>query len=100
MVCHELTLLIEMTFIHADRMVLGEGEVGGRLSGDWIQYGYDQAAGLTLGLLRKRIDDLHEKIRSGGKLTQQEQYLLTILSDITAEIERELQYNWETYLRP
>ena len=89
-------------FLDAATGVVGEavGEAGGRVAGDWIQYGYDQASGLSIGLLGKRIDDLHEKIRSGGKLTQQEQYLLTILSDIKAEIERELQYNWETYLRP
>lgn len=32
------------------------GEAGGRLAGDWIQYGYDQASGLSIGLLGKRID--------------------------------------------
>jgi hypothetical protein len=69
-------------------------EMGRRLVSDWTQDGYDHASRLALGILEKRIGDLHEKIRSGGKLTQQEHYLLTILSDIKNEMERELRDNW------
>lgn len=84
------------------RVLAGEAmdEVGGRLASDWIEYGYDQASSLSTGLIGKRIDDLNEKVRSGGELTVQEQYLLIILGDVKSEIERELQYNWERFVRP
>lgn len=71
-------------------------EVGRRLAEDWVRTGYDHASNLALDLLETRIDDLHEKVRSGGKLSQQEVYLLTNISDIRSELEREFQSGWET----
>lgn len=90
------------TIVDKARGLAGEAvsEVGGRLVGDWIEYGYDQASHLSTGLVGRRIDDLNQKVRSGGKLTVQEQYLLTVLGDIKSEMERELRYNLEKYVRP
>jgi hypothetical protein len=75
-------------------------DMGTRLAGDWIKDGYDSAAHVSTGLLAHRIEELHDKNRSGKRLTQQEQYLLTTLTDIKSDMERELQDAWDKYVRP
>ncbi|PZS12920.1 MAG: hypothetical protein DLM57_18155 [Pseudonocardiales bacterium] len=65
------------------------------------QHGFDDAARTCLSVIDKQINDLNDKSRSSrGKLNQQDQYLLTILGDIRAEMASELDGNSEGIDRP
>ncbi|MEW1951960.1 hypothetical protein [Terrabacter sp. NPDC080008] len=72
-------------------------EMGTRLVSNWAKEGYDTAAHVSTSLLAKRIEELHQRNRSGKRLTQQEQHFLTALTDIKSELERELDEAWEEY---
>jgi hypothetical protein len=75
-------------------------QLGSRVLERWISDGYEDAAHVCTGVLERHIDELHAKNRSGKKLTQHEQLLLTNLSDIKTEMERETQHAWENNVRP
>lgn len=72
-------------------------EMGTRLVGNWTKEGFDTAADVSTSLLARRIEELHQRNRSGKRLTQQEQHFLTALTDIKSEMERELGEAWEGY---
>lgn len=72
-------------------------ELRSRLLHGMHQRGFDDAARTCLSVIDKRINDLNDKSRSSrGKLNQQDQYLLTILGDIRAEMASELDGYWES----
>lgn len=62
--------------------------------------GYEHAAKVSLTVVDGHIERLNKKVRSGGKLTQQEVFLLTSLNDLKKDIEKELPYAWEQYVLP
>lgn len=76
-------------------------DLGSRARHGIHQRGFEDAARTCLDVLDKRINDLDDRSRSSrGKLDQQDQYLLTILRDVRAEMVGELDGHQEIINRP
>ena len=52
--------------------------------------GYDEAANICMGLLSKKIDDLLSQVKAGEYLSEQEQFLLSSLHEMRAEMDAAL----------
>lgn len=65
-------------------------DVRRRLLEGVYDHGYNEAGDRCLGVLSKNIDDLQTQVKSGSSLSKQDQFLLTKLHDLKAEIESEL----------
>lgn len=65
--------------------------VGRNLVDGSYNSGYEEAASVCLGVLSKNIDDLMNKIKPGSYLSDQEQFLLSKLTELKSTTERDLQ---------
>ena len=61
-----------------------------RLLEKFCEHGYNEAGDRCLGVLSRNIDDLQTQVKSGSSLSKQDQFLLTKLHELKAEIESEL----------
>ncbi|WP_339155515.1 hypothetical protein [Actinomadura luteofluorescens] len=68
--------------------------VNGRAE-DEFAAGFDEATRISLSILKKNIDGLHDKIESDS-LSDDEQFLLTRLSKIVSEMEKSLHDHWNS----
>lgn len=72
----------------------GARRVAKELVDDSFARGFDEAASISVGVLSKNIDDLLNKIKSGSYLTDQEQFLLSRLTEMKAATEKDLRDFW------
>lgn len=73
-----------------DLMVNYMVNVRRRLLEKFCEHGYNEAGDRCLGVLSRKIDDLQTQVKSGSSLSKQDQFLLTKLHELKAEIESEL----------
>ncbi len=57
--------------------------------------GYEEAADICVSVLTKNIDGLLNQIKSGNYLSDQEQFLLSKLTQVKTETERALRDYWD-----
>lgn len=74
-------------------------EMGQRVLGRYIEEGFAQAAGICLGVLEARMNELRSKAPS-GKMTQADQVLWSKLDELKAEMERQIRQHAEGDWRP
>ncbi|MEV4535399.1 hypothetical protein AB0J82_16365 [Asanoa sp. NPDC049518] len=63
---------------------------------DAFAHGFEEAAGICLGLLSKSIEGLMDQIKSGKFLSDQEQFLLLRLNEMKSETEGHLRDFWDS----
>ncbi|MER6839141.1 hypothetical protein [Streptomyces platensis] len=68
----------------------------GRVLDERYAHGFDAAAGICVSVLSDAIDGLLGKIKSGKYLSDQEQALLSRLTELKAEMEEGLRKFWES----
>ena len=56
--------------------------------------GYNEAAGICVGTITKKMDELYSQISSGSFLSEQEQFLLSNLKELKSETEEKLYDFW------
>ena len=56
--------------------------------------GYNEAAGICVGMITKKMDELYSQISSGSFLSEQEQFLLSNLKELKSETEEKLYDFW------
>lgn len=64
-----------------------------RMEGIFID-GYEQAAEISMKIITKKIEELHNQISSDSFLSEREQFLLLKLEELKSETEEELRDFW------
>ena len=58
--------------------------------GDEFDDGFEEAANICMGVISKNVDGLLHRIKSGNYLSDQEQFLLSKLTEMQSETEKSL----------